>query len=457
MSPSDLLKMAAPVWARANSECLRKIKRTLSSHFRLFSAPASEKYDLVVVGGGSGGLACSKEAAGLGKKVAVLDYVIPSPRGTKWGLGGTCVNVGCIPKKLMHQAALLGHAISDARAYGWEVPLDIQHSWQGMCDAVQSYVKSLNWGHRVQLQDKNVTYLNAYGTLLDKHTIEAVDTKGKEKVVEADNIVIAVGGRPFLPAEIPGAAEYTISSDDIFWMKKPPGKTLVVGGSYIGMECGGFLTGLGFDTTIMIRSIPLRGFDQQLANLVVDYMENNGTNFLRQCVPEQIQKRDDGRLLVTYTDGKGVTHKDVFDTILMAVGRRPETHSLGLNQVGVALDETTNKIIGGHGGDHERTSVDNIYGIGDVLHERPELTPVAIKAGKMLAHRLFAGSSAQMDYDKVSEDIVYANLYYPLMCPVYRYITTLIHTTCVELQQYACCAVGSTLHAWSYNNMPVVQ
>ncbi|XP_071110707.1 thioredoxin reductase 2, mitochondrial-like isoform X1 [Haliotis cracherodii] len=393
--------MAAPVWARANSECLQKIKRSLKSHYRLFSAAASEKFDLVVIGGGSGGLACSKEAAGLGKKVAVLDYVSPSPRGTKWGLGGTCVNVGCIPKKLMHQAALLGHAISDARAYGWDVPPDIKHSWQGMCDAVQGYVKSLNWGHRVQLQDKNVTYINAYGTLLDKHTIQAVDAKGKEKVLEADQIVIAVGGRPYLPVEIPGAAEYTISSDDIFWMKKPPGKTLVVGGSYIGLECGGFLTGMGYNTTVMIRSIPLRGFDQQLSKLVVDYMENSGTNFLRQCVPEQIQKRDDGRLMVCYTDGKGVTHQDVFDTILMAVGRRPETHSLGLRQVGVALDETTNKILGGHGGDHERTSVNNIYGIGDVLHERPELTPVAVKAGKLLAHRLFAGSSTQMDYEKV--------------------------------------------------------
>uniref|UniRef100_A0A1A7W9F4 Thioredoxin reductase 2 n=1 Tax=Iconisemion striatum TaxID=60296 RepID=A0A1A7W9F4_9TELE len=110
-------------------------------------------YDLVIIGGGSGGLACSKEAAQLGQKVAVLDYVEPSAKGTKWGLGGTCVNVGCIPKKLMHQAALLGTAVKDAKKYGWQLPEAVCHDWTTLAEAVQNHVKSLNWGHRVQLQD----------------------------------------------------------------------------------------------------------------------------------------------------------------------------------------------------------------------------------------------------------------------------------------------------------------
>lgn len=113
---------------------------------------------MIVIGGGSGGLACAKEAADLGKTVAVLDYVAPTPHQTKWGLGGTCVNVGCIPKKLMHHASLLGQSVKDAKKYGWEVSDDrMQHNWKRLKDAVQGYVKSLNWGYRVQLKDKCVT------------------------------------------------------------------------------------------------------------------------------------------------------------------------------------------------------------------------------------------------------------------------------------------------------------
>ncbi|KAJ7325621.1 Thioredoxin reductase 2, mitochondrial [Desmophyllum pertusum] len=193
----------------------------------------SPEYDLIVIGGGSGGLACSKEAAKYGKKVAVLDYVSPSPQGSAWGLGGTCVNVGCIPKKLMHQAALLGESFKDAKHYGWNVPENISISWEALVLAIQNHVKSLNWGHRVQLHDKKVEYLNAKGSFLDPHTIKAVLKNGTEKTLRADNFVIAVGGRPRFPAEVPGAVEYGISSDDIFSLKKSPGKTLVVGASCI--------------------------------------------------------------------------------------------------------------------------------------------------------------------------------------------------------------------------------
>lgn len=139
----------------------------------LSSYADSQDYDLVVIGGGSGGLACSKEAANYGRKVAVLDFVQPSTQGTVWGLGGTCVNVGCIPKKIMHQAALLGEFLKDAQKYGWNVPEDRTFSWESLVLAVQNHVKSLNWGHRVQLHDKKVEYLNAKGSFLDPHTIKA--------------------------------------------------------------------------------------------------------------------------------------------------------------------------------------------------------------------------------------------------------------------------------------------
>uniref|UniRef100_A0A673MAD4 Thioredoxin reductase 1, cytoplasmic-like n=1 Tax=Sinocyclocheilus rhinocerous TaxID=307959 RepID=A0A673MAD4_9TELE len=130
-------------------------------------------YDLIVIGGGSGGLACSKEAAALGKKVMVLDYVVPTPKGTTWGLGGTCVNVGCIPKKLMHQTALLGTAMEDARKFGWEFSDQVTHNWETMRTAVNNYIGSLNWGYRVSLRDKNVNYVNAYAEFVEPHKIKA--------------------------------------------------------------------------------------------------------------------------------------------------------------------------------------------------------------------------------------------------------------------------------------------
>uniref|UniRef100_A0AAY4BHJ4 thioredoxin-disulfide reductase (NADPH) n=1 Tax=Denticeps clupeoides TaxID=299321 RepID=A0AAY4BHJ4_9TELE len=321
-------------------------------------------YDIVVIGGGSGGLACSKEAAQLGKKVAVLDYVEPSAKGTKWGLGGTCVNVGCIPKKLMHQAALLA-------------------SWKRirvtMADRVQNHVKSLNWGHRVQLQDKKVKYLNMKGSLVDEHTVRGVTPKGKEMQLTARDIVIATGGRPKYPTHVPGAVEYGITN--------------------VALECAGFLTGVGLDTTVMVRSIGLRGFDQQMAGLVTDYMEAYGTKFAWKCVPKKVEKLPSGTLQVTWTDMLSKRDEcDTFDTVLWAVGRAPETQHLGLEKAGVQINQETGKIVVGP---DEATSVPNIYAIGDISQGRPELTPTAIKAGKLLARRLARQASEFMNYDNV--------------------------------------------------------
>ncbi|XP_055653089.1 thioredoxin reductase 2, mitochondrial isoform X3 [Falco biarmicus] len=310
------------------------------------------EYDLLVIGGGSGGLACAKEAARFGRKVAVLDYVEPSPQGTKWGLGGTCVNVGCIPKKLMHQAALLRSALKDAQHYGWNIAQPVHHTWSVMAQAVQNYVKSLNWGHRVQLQDKKVKYFNMKGRFSDPYTVRGLTKAGKETIVTAENIVIATGGRPKYPTQVAGALEYGITSDDLFWLKESPGKTLVVGASYVSLECAGFLTGIGLDTTVMMRSIPLRGFDQQMASLVTEHMESYGTKFLKRCFPTKVEKLESNRLQVTWKNTDlGTEETDSFDTVMWA--------------------------------------------------GRPELTPTAIAAGKLLAQRLFGQSSELMDYDNV--------------------------------------------------------
>uniref|UniRef100_A0A8C7XDT9 thioredoxin-disulfide reductase (NADPH) n=1 Tax=Oryzias sinensis TaxID=183150 RepID=A0A8C7XDT9_9TELE len=353
-------------------------------HFCCLTFFSTHDYDLVVIGGGSGGLACSKEAAQLGQKVAVLDYVDPSAKGTKWGLGGTCVNVGCIPKKLMHQAALLGTAVKDAQRYGWQISGTVSHDWATMAEAVQNYVKSLNWGHRVQLQDKKVTYLNLKGTLVDKHTIRGLSKAGKETILTAKNIVLATGGRPKYPSNVPGALEHGITT---------------CSHSDVALECAGFLTGIGLDTTVMVRTIALRGFDQQMAGLVTDHLESYGTRFEWKSVPTRVEKLSSGALKVTWTNTQtGCEHSDTFDSLLWAVGRAPETKALGLDKLGVQISKETGKIIVGP---DESSSLPNIYAFGDIGEGRPELTPTAIKAGRLLAHRLAGRSSELMNYDNV--------------------------------------------------------
>ncbi|KAG5885195.1 hypothetical protein JTB14_012220 [Gonioctena quinquepunctata] len=357
------------------------------------------EYDLIVIGGGSGGLAAAKEATNLGAKVAVLDYVTPSPRGTKWGLGGTCVNVGCIPKKLMHQAALLGESLHDAKTYGWQLPENISHSWEALKDAVQGHVKSVNWVTRVELRDKNVEYINGLGTFVDPHTIHAA-TKQGDKTLTAKYILIAVGGRPRYP-EIPGAQEYGISSDDIFSLPHAPGKTLVVGAGYIGLECAGFLKGLGYDATIMVRSVILRGFDQQMANVIAAEMQDKGVKFLNKCIPKSVEKLDDGKLKVTWNNDKKEQFSDTFDTVLFAIGRRALTRELHLDKAGVTVAGDGEKI----DAVNEQSNVPHIYAVGDVLYKKPELTPVAILAGRLLARRLFGSSTQVMDYENVATTI----------------------------------------------------
>ncbi|NP_001171496.1 thioredoxin reductase 1 isoform 1 [Apis mellifera] len=359
-------------------------------------------YDLIVIGGGSGGLAAAKEAVNFGAKVAVLDFVTPSPRGSTWGLGGTCVNVGCIPKKLMHQAALLGESIHDSVSYGWQLPdpKTIKNDWEALRTAVQNHVKSVNWVTRVELRTKKIEYFNALGYFKDQHTILGKLKNGEEKEFTAQNILIAVGGRPRYP-DIPGALEYGITSDDIFSLEKAPGKTLIVGAGYIGLECAGFLNGLGYDATVMVRSIVLRGFDQQMASTVAQEMERRGVHFIYEAKPSKIEKQADGRLLVHWVDKDRQTHQDTFDTVLFAIGRKPLTEELKPENIGLKLVPETAKI----DAIDEQTNVPNVYAVGDVLHKKPELTPVAIHAGRLLARRLFGNSTEQMDYVNVATTV----------------------------------------------------
>jgi len=365
----------------------------------------SYDYDLVILGGGSGGLAASKEAAKFGAKVAVLDYVKPSPAGSKWGLGGTCVNVGCIPKKLMHNAALLNtNYIHDQPHYGIGVtPESIEqnygmtqdntpatHSWDMLKQNVQNHIRGLNFKYRVDLREKEVTYLNLLGKFVDEHTIETVDKKGNVDKVTFSRCMIAVGGRP-TPLECEGG-ELAISSDDIFSLDRDPGNVLCVGASYISLECAGFLRGIGKDVTVAVRSILLRGFDRECAKLIGEHMKDEGIVFREEVVPTKLEKVGE-KIKVTFSNGES----DEYDTVLAAIGRSGDTSKLGLENVGIAVNPKNSKI----SAKFEQTSVPNIYVIGDVMDGCPELTPVAIHAGRALSRRLFGGSNQAMDYRNI--------------------------------------------------------
>jgi thioredoxin reductase (NADPH) len=390
---------ATIAWIRSNymaGSSISKPPRVLHENdLKVDNDGSGYDYDLIVIGGGSGGLSASKEAALLGAKVVLLDYVKPSWQGSTWGLGGTCVNVGCIPKKLMHTAALLGESLHDAEAYGWDVNVKATHDWAKLTTGVQDHISSLNFGYRVQLREKAVEYKNALGSFIDPHTVELTDKKGKKSSITGRRILVAVGGRP-KTLDIPGG-ELAISSDDLFSLDHAPGKTLVIGASYVALECAGFLAGLKYDVSVMVRSILLRGFDSQISELIGTYMAENGTRFIRPATPSKIEKLESGKLRVTYLNNEtNVESQEEFDTVFVATGRVADTGKLNLDKAGVSIGKDGKiETVG------EQTNVPHIYAIGDVLAGRPELTPVAIAAGKLLAKRLFGKSSEGMDYDKI--------------------------------------------------------
>ncbi|KAF6039481.1 TXNRD1 [Bugula neritina] len=263
----------------------------------MMDTPHNFDYDLIVIGGGSGGLSAAKEAASLGRRVAVCDFVKPSPAGTTWG-----------------------HHLKDAKSYGWGLEAgDVTHSWAELKEGVQNHIGSINWGYRVQLRENNIKYLNAYAQFIGPNTVKTVNKRGKTEELSAQKFIICTGLRPKI-LDIPGS-EFVITSDDLFSLSYCPGKTLCVGASYISLECGGFLAGVGLDVTIMVRSILLRGFDQYCADLIGKYMENNGVKFIKGSVPTKIEKLKDGTdsepglYRVTAKDSEGKEVVEEYNTV----------------------------------------------------------------------------------------------------------------------------------------------
>ena len=258
------------------------------------------------------------------------------------------------------------------------------------------HIKSLNWGFKADLIKNKCKYFNMYASFIDAHTLELKKANGDTQTVTADKIVIAVGGRPSYP-DIPGAREFGITSDDIFSKPTAPGKTLVIGASYVALECAGFLTALGYDTTVMVRSILLRGFDQDMAKLIGDHMAMYHTKFINGATPSRLERAEEGGPITVFYNTPEGEQSETYDTVLFAIGRYAVTAGLNLANAGVVAEANGKFKVN----EQEQTNIPNIYAVGDVLHGRLELTPVAIKTGSLLAAR-FAGTGTElMDYEGV--------------------------------------------------------
>ena len=339
----------------------------------------STHYDLIAIGGGSGGLAATKQAASLGARCAVIE-------GDR--LGGACVNVGCVPKKVMWYAASLGHSLADAADYGFAIDNN-GFDWDKMKQGRDAYVQRLNQIHLNNLCKAKVDFIPGYARFIDAHTIE-VD--GKQYT--ADHIIIATGGRPLQP-KLPGA-ELGITSDGFFELEQLPQKTVIVGGGYIAVEIAGVLNALGSEVDILLRSdLLLSPFDPLIRDTVREQMQQDGIGIHSNVNLSTVTLGKNDKLVMVSEDGPELGD---YDCLIWAIGRIPNTDQLSLEGIDLICDVRGFIPVDAY----QNTNIDNIYAIGDVTG-KATLTPVAIAAGRKLAERLFAGKAdSKLDYDNIA-------------------------------------------------------
>jgi len=338
----------------------------------------AEKFDLVVIGGGSGGLAAAQRAAEYGAKVVLAE----SGR-----LGGTCVNVGCIPKKIMWNAAELGSALHDARDYGFSVQGG-ELDWASLKAKRDTYIERLNGLYAGNLKKGGIELVRARASFVDAHTVSA----GK-RLLRAAHIIIATGSRPRIPA-IPGA-ELGITSDGFFELARRPRRVAVVGSSYIAVELAGILAGLGTETALVMRGdSALKTFDSMLGEVALTMLREEGVEIVLNAIAQALHPLGHGALELQAHDGRRL---GPFDCVLWAIGRGAAVEDLELARAGVRRD-----VQGFVGNDrYQETNVPGVYAIGDVSGHT-QLTPVGIAAGRRLSDRLFGGKTGRhLDYENI--------------------------------------------------------
>jgi glutathione reductase (NADPH) len=338
-----------------------------------------QRYDLIVMGGGSGGLACAQRAAQYGARALVVE----SAR-----LGGTCVNVGCVPKKVMWNAAQIAHAAHDAAEYGFDLSL-AGHDWAALKQRRDAYVLRLNGIYERNLASRKVDLVRGRGTLAGAGRV-MVD--GVE--YSAPHVVVATGGRPSVPA-IPGAG-LGITSDGFFELEERPRRVAIVGSGYIAVELAGVFSALGSEVSFVIRQDRvLRSFDTMLSDGLMKIMRDEGITFETQAVPAALRRDPAGALRLGTEDGREL---GPFDAVIWAIGRDPATDGIGLEQAGVELDARGQVVVDRY----QTTRVAGLHAIGDITGHAL-LTPVAIAAGRRLSDRLFGGmADRHLDYSNIA-------------------------------------------------------
>lgn len=337
----------------------------------------TEHFDYIAIGGGSGGIASANRAASHGKKCAIIEAK---------ALGGTCVNVGCVPKKAMWFAGQVAEALQLAPDYGFNVTAQAL-DWPTLINSREAYISRIHASYDRVLAKNNVTVIQGFARFVDAHTVEV---NGKH--YSADHLCIATGGKPQWP-QIPGA-ELGIDSDGFFALTEQPKSVAVVGAGYIAVEIAGVLNALGTETHLLVRhDKPLRSFDPVLSDTLVQQMARDGLTLHPHSEVQAVEKTATGALKLSLKNGASLT----VDCLIWAIGRAPATEQLNLAAAGVVTDEQgfirTDK--------YQNSNVAGIYAIGDNTG-RLALTPVAVAAGRRLAERLFNGKTElHLDYELV--------------------------------------------------------
>jgi glutathione reductase (NADPH) len=333
-------------------------------------------YDLFVIGAGSGGVRAARMSSGFGARVAIAEDRY---------LGGTCVNVGCVPKKLFVYASHFAEDFATARSFGWSFG-EPNFDWNTLLENKNREIERLNGVYRKILENNGVELINGRATLINANSVNI-----NGHTYTAERILVATGGWPDIP-DIPGK-EHVISSNEAFFLDKLPERIAIVGGGYIAVEFAGIFHGMGVDTTLVYRGpLFLRGFDVDIREKLADEMRNKGIHLLFDNNITDIEKKD-GVLHAAFTDDENRE----FDAIMYATGRKPNSKELGLEQLGVQLNDNGAIVVNGQ----YQSSVPSIYAIGDVT-DRINLTPVALAEGMFLARQLYGDGANPVDYDTVA-------------------------------------------------------